>query len=175
MARNELDRCYYCKRAIFGRIRNLAEELGIKAVFDGTNVSDGQRPGLRALKELGIYSPWAETGFSKEKIRKIAIDLGLSVSEKMPQSCLATRIPYGERITPERLLRIERAERIVRELTNVRLLRVRDHGGIARIEVARDERFSFFDTSKMDRISEELKKLGFRYVTLDLEGYRPND
>ena len=175
VAKNGLDRCYHCKRAIFTRIRELAEELGVREIFDGTNASDSQRPGIRALRELGICSPWAELGIRKEEIREIARDLGLSVSEKAPQSCLATRIPFGERITSERLLRISRAEKLVRELTGVKLLRVRDHGSIARIEVARGEIASFSDPSKIDIIVRGLKELGFKYVTLDLEGYKPAD
>jgi uncharacterized protein len=175
VARNGPDRCYHCKKAMFRRIRELAEELGVREIFDGTNASDSGRPGIGALRELGIRSPWAELGFRKEEIREIARNLGLSVSEKAPQSCLATRIPFGERITEERLMRIWRAEKLIRELTGVKILRVRDHGGIARIEVGRDELASILDSPKIDAIVRGLKGLGFRYVTLDLEGYRPAD
>jgi len=175
VARNEPDRCYHCKKAMFTKIKELAEELGVEMIFDGTNASDGQRPGIKALRELGICSPWAELGIKKEEIRDIARRIGLSISEKAPQSCLATRIPFGERITPERLLRIGRAERLIKELTGVKLLRVRDHGSIARIEVAREEIASISDPSKIDIIVRGLKELGFKYVTLDLEGYKPAD
>ena len=99
-----------------------------------------------------VYSPWAENMFTKEEIRMIARRMGLSVSDKPPLACLASRIPFGERITAERL--------------------IRDHNGLARIEVGKEERKIFFDTEVMDKIADELKKLGFKYVTMDLEGYR---
>lgn len=173
--RNPEDRCYYCKRELFICLRSVAEELGFKAIFEGTNFSDlsGHRPGFRAVEEMeNVYSPWAENGFTKEEIRMIAKRMGLSVSDKPPLACLASRIPFGERITAERLIRVERAEQIIRKITGVRLLRVRDHNGLARIEIGRDERRLLFDAGIMDRVAAELRKLGFKYVTMDLEGYR---
>lgn len=173
--RNAEDRCYYCKKELLKRLRRLAEELGFKAVFEGTNYSDleGHRPGFRAVKEMeNVYSPWAENSFTKEEIRAIARKIGLSVSDKPSSACLASRIPFGERITLEKLNRIEKAESIIRRMTGVKQLRVRDHNGLARIEVGKNERQLFFNTEVMDTLTEELKKLGFKFVTLDLEGYR---
>jgi len=173
--RNSEDRCYYCKKELLKRLKRLAEGLGLEAVFEGTNYSDleGHRPGFKAIKEMeGVYSPWAENGFTKEEIRAIARKIGLSVSDKPSSACLATRIPFGERITLEKLNRIEKAESIIRRMTGVKQLRVRDHNGLARIEVGKNERQLFFNTEVMDTLTEELKKLGFKFVTLDLEGYR---
>ena len=173
--RNPENRCYYCKRELLRSLKNVAEKLGFKAVFEGTNFSDlsEHRPGFKAVKEMeNVYSPWAENQFVKEEIRMIAKRMGLSVSDKPPLACLSSRIPFGERITAERLIRVGKAERIIKEITGTRQLRVRDHNGLARIEVGRDERKLFFDTEVMDRIADELKKLGFKYVTMDLEGYR---
>lgn len=173
--RNAEDRCYYCKKELLKRLRRLAEGLGFKAVFEGTNYSDleGHRPGFRAVKEMeNVYSPWAENSFTKEEIRAIARKIGLSVSDKPSSACLASRIPFGERITLEKLNRIEKAESIIRRMTGVKQLRVRDHNGLARIEVGKNERQLFFNTEVMDTLTEELKKLGFKFVTLDLEGYR---
>jgi uncharacterized protein len=173
--RNPENRCYYCKRELLESLKSLAEKLGFKALFEGTNYSDlnGHRPGFKAIKEMGnVYSPWALNGFTKEEIRTIARRIGLSVSEKPPIACLASRIPFGEKITLEKLNRIEKAENIIRKITQVRQLRVRDHDGLARIEVGRDERQIFFNTKIMDIIDEELRRLGFKYVALDLEGYR---
>ncbi|MCD6528795.1 ATP-dependent sacrificial sulfur transferase LarE [Candidatus Bathyarchaeota archaeon] len=173
--RNPEDRCYYCKRELLTTLKTVAEKLGFRTVFEGTNLSDlsGHRPGFKAVKELDrVYSPWVETGFTKDEIRRLGEELGLSVHDKPPLACLASRIPFGEKITEERLVRVERAERIIKRMVKVRQLRVRDHNGLARIEVGRAERRALLDPELMDRIAEELKKLGFKYVTMDLEGYR---
>jgi len=173
--RNPENRCYYCKKELLNNLKKVAEELEFKAIFEGTNFSDlsSHRPGFKAVKEMeNVYSPWAENKFTKEEIRMIAKRIGLSVSDKPPLACLSSRIPFGERITVERLIRIEKAEQIIKEITGVQQLRVRDHNSLARIEVGKNERKLFFDMKVMDRIADELKKLGFKYVTIDLEGYR---
>jgi len=173
--RNPENRCYYCKKELLSSLKSVAEKLGFKAIFEGTNFSDlsGHRPGFKAVKEMeNVYSPWAENMFTKEEIRMIARRMGLSVSDKPPLACLASRIPFGERITAERLIRVGKAEQIIRKLTGAQQLRVRDHNGLARIEVGKEERKIFFDTEVMDKIADELKTLGFKYVTMDLEGYR---
>jgi len=141
---------------------------------DGTNSEDlgGHRPGYLALREEGIRSPLAELGFTKSEVRRAAKLLGLPNWDKPPEACLASRIPYGQRITAERLKRIEAAESAVKSLTGARQVRVRDHGDIARIEVGREERRLFFAEEVMDEVARELKRLGWRYVALDLEGYR---
>jgi len=173
--RNPENRCYYCKRELLSTLKSVAEKLGFKAVFEGTNFSDlsDHRPGFKAVREMeNVYSPWAENRFLKEEIRMIAKSIGLSVSDKPPLACLSSRIPFGERITAERLIRVGKAEQVIRKITGIRQLRVRDHNGLARIEAGKDERRLLFDTEVMDKIADELKKLGFKYVTMDLEGYR---
>lgn len=173
-ARNPEDRCYFCKRKMLGVLKRVAGELGLGVVFEGTSSSDlgVHRPGWRAVAEEGVYSPWVEAGFTKEEVRRLAKMLGLSVHDKPSMACLASRIPFNERITAERLVRIGRAEAAVRRIAGVRQVRVRDHDGLARIEVERDEVKRFLDAEVTRKVVEELKTLGFKYVTLDLEGYR---
>lgn len=173
--KNPENRCYYCKKELLCTLQNFAQKLKFKTVFEGTNLSDlgGHRPGFNAVKEMeNVFSPWAENGFTKEEIRAIAQKLRLSVYNKPALACLASRIPFGEQITEERLSRVGKAEQIVKKISGVRQLRVRDHQGLARIEVGRDERKLLFNHEIMDKIAEELKRLGFRFVTFDLEGYR---
>jgi len=170
--RNDESRCYFCKKMMICKIKEFAKD---RTVFEGANASDleGHRPGYRAvLEEENVYSPWVEVDITKEEIREIARMLGLPFYNKRSNTCLATRIPYGDRITLDKLRRIDEAERVIREVLGVETVRVRDHGEIARIEVGRDERVLFFDISKMDKIARILKGLGYRYVTMDLEGYR---
>ena len=174
-SKNPENRCYYCKKALLLRLREVAGELGFKAVFEGTNFSDlaEHRLGFRAVKETeNVYSPWVEAEFNKEEIRAVARKMGLSVQNKPPLACLASRIPYYERITAEKLNRIGKAEQIIKKIAAIKQLRVRDHNGLARIEVGRDERVLFCNIEVLDKIAGELKKLGFKYVTFDLEGYR---
>lgn len=173
--RNPENRCYYCKKDMLDCLKKFAQKLGFKAIFEGTNFSDldGHRPGFEAIKESeNVFCPWVENGFTKEEIRALACKLGLPFHDKPAMACLATRIPFGEQITEEKLSRVEEAERIVREISGVRQLRVRDHDGLARIEVGKDERRLLFDAEMLDKIAEKLKVLGFKFVTLDLEGYR---
>ena len=174
-SKNPENRCYYCKKALLERLQKVAKELGFKAVFEGTNFSDltDHRPGFRAVKEMkNVYSPWVDTRFTKEEIRALARKMGLSVQNKPPLACLASRIPYYERITAEKLNRIGKAEQIIRKITGAQQLRVRDHNGLARIEVGRDERKLLCNVEILDKIACDLKRLGFKYVTVDLEGYR---
>jgi uncharacterized protein len=173
--RNPVNRCYYCKKELLECLQDFAQRLGFKAIFEGTNFSDlsGHRPGFKAIKERkNVFSPWAENEFTKEEIRTLARKLGLSVHDKPALACLASRIPFGERITEEKLNRVGRAEQLIKKISGVRQLRVRDHQGLARIEVGKDERSLLFNLRIMDKIAEELKKLGFKFVALDLEGYR---
>ena len=174
-SRNPENRCYYCKKALLMRLRQVADELGVKAVFEGTNFSDltDHRPGFKAVKETeNVYSPWVEAEFTKEEIRVVAKKLGLSVQNKPPLACLASRIPYYERITAEKLNRIGKAEQIIRKIAGAKQLRVRDHNGLARIEVGRNERSILCNVEVLDKIASALKRLGFKYVTIDVEGYR---
>jgi len=173
-ASNPPIRCYYCKKELAQRLKEVAERVGAKVIVDGTNSEDlgGHRPGYLAFKEESVRSPLAELGFTKSDIRQVARLLGLPNWDKPSMACLASRIPYGQRITLERLKRIEAAEEAVRALTGARQVRVRDHGDIARIEVGRGERRLFFSEEVMDEVARRLKQLGWRYVALDLEGYR---
>ncbi|MFC1910234.1 ATP-dependent sacrificial sulfur transferase LarE [Chloroflexota bacterium] len=172
---NPVNRCYLCKKFRFERLLKIAEERGLAVVADGTNYSDlGEyRPGLKALKELGIYSPLIEAGLSKIDSWKIAKLINLPNVEKPSNSCLATRVPYGEALSASRLERIDKAEKRVRFITGARLVRVRDHGNIARVELLPEERFRLFVDKSMDRLSAELQELGYKFVTLDMEGYKP--
>jgi pyridinium-3,5-biscarboxylic acid mononucleotide sulfurtransferase len=173
--KNPENRCYYCKKELLQKLTTFAKEHGYSAVFEGTNFSDlsDHRPGFKAVQETeGVYSPWVACKFSKEEIRQVAKNLGLSVHDKPSLACLASRIPFNEEITAEKLKRIEQAEAAIRQVVNVRQLRVRDYNGLARIEVGEDERSLFCNVDILDMVAVELKKLGFVYVTFDLEGYR---
>jgi uncharacterized protein len=174
-AKNPENRCYHCKKELLKTLSDFARELGFKAVYEGTNFSDlsDHRPGFKAVKEAeNVYSPWMANEFTKDEIRQVAKSICLSVHDKPPLACLASRIPYNERITAEKLERIGKAEQTVKTLAGVKQVRVRDHGGLARIEVAKAERTLFCNVEVMDRVAESLKKLGFKYVAFDLEGYR---
>lgn len=172
-SKNPANRCYFCKKELFTRVWEVAEQHGIKYVADGSNMDDlgDYRPGMLALEELGVSSPLREAGLTKENIRSLSREMGLPTWDKQPFACLASRFPYGEEITPEKLRMIDKAEQFLLDL-GFKQVRVRHHGDVARIEVARNERSRFFDTDMMDKISERLKEVGFRYVTLDLQGYR---
>jgi uncharacterized protein len=173
-ASNPMNRCYFCKKELGDKLTQLAEQLGGYTVIDGTNAEDlqGYRPGAAALSEKGIRRPLAQAGMSKQEVRELAQALGLSNFDKPSMPCLSSRIAYGEIITPDRLLRIEKSENLIRSLTGVKELRVRDHGNIARIEVGKNERELFFDNQLLDTISEGLRGFGFVHVALDLTGYR---
>jgi pyridinium-3,5-biscarboxylic acid mononucleotide sulfurtransferase len=172
VAANPMDRCYHCKKQEFGRVIAEARRLGFSRVAEGTNLDDGKdyRPGARAVAELRVESPLREAGFGKADIRDLAKRLGLEVWDKPAAACLASRLPYGRRITAEGLSRIEAAEDILRD-SGFRQLRVRDHGEIARVEVGRDERSRFLEAGLMDSVAASIKALGYRYVCLDLAGY----
>jgi len=171
---NPTDRCYLCKRFRFNKLKEFASEKGYNAVADGTNLSDfGQyRPGMKASEELGIFHPLAEAGISKEATHKIAMLFDLPVASEPSNSCIAARLPYGEILSLPRLKRIDDAENCIRNIVPVRILRVRDHGTIARIETSPDEQGLFLDRKSAEDITEGLKELGYKFVTLDLTGYR---
>jgi uncharacterized protein len=172
VAANPKERCYFCKKIEFGSILAEAGARGITAVFDGSNHDDlaDYRPGLKALAELGIESPLREAGLSKGEIRELSRRFGLPSWDKPAFACLASRIPYGQRIDREKLRRIEKSEDTLRAL-GFRQFRVRCHEQIARIEVAPEERRRFFDEAVLDSVSQALKSQGFLYVALELEGY----
>lgn len=169
--KNRPDRCYRCKKAVFSEIIRAARERGIEHVTDGGNVDDlsEDRPGRRAVEELGVRSPLAEAGLYKSEVRELSKQLGLPTADKPSNACLVTRIPFYERITPEKLRMIEQAETYIRSL-GVSQLRVRHHGDIARIE-ALPEDFAVILQSRED-IVRELKHIGFVYIDLDIQGFR---
>jgi len=170
---NPPDRCYWCKKALFEEILDFARREGLAWVVDGTNADDSNdyRPGLRALRELGVRSPLLEAGFTKKEIRAVSRELSLPTWDKPAYACLLSRIPYGQQIKVEDLERVEKAELYIRSL-GFRVVRVRIHGELARIEVAPSERKKFFQLQLLDELVGYFKNIGFRYVTLDLEGYR---
>lgn len=170
-ASNPPDRCYYCKGELFGKLDGIRRELGFRHILDGTNHEDlsDYRPGLRAAGEFKVVSPLALAGMTKEDARRAALAYGLPNADKPANPCLVSRIPYGARISPEKLNRIAEAERFIRSL-GFKVVRLRDHGDLARIEVGKDELELAFKLRA--EIVEGIKKLGYKFVTLDLEGYR---
>ena len=168
---NPPDRCYHCKRMLMQELASVAAARGIPHIAEGSNVDDlgDYRPGRKALAEFGVRSPLLEAGLTKAEIRELSRRLGLPTWDKPPMSCLATRIPYGEAITLERLSRIAQAEESLIEM-GFRFLRVRDHGTIARVEVPPQEMQRLL--ARRDDVVRALKDAGYRFVTLDLEGYR---
>ncbi|MCK8060807.1 MULTISPECIES: ATP-dependent sacrificial sulfur transferase LarE [unclassified Fusibacter] len=170
---NPVDRCYLCKTLIFSQIKAKALADGFEYVADGSNTDDTKdyRPGMIALKELGIKSPLLETGFSKLDIRISSKLFKLATHDKPAYACLLTRLPYDHRITLDELERVERSEVFLHSL-GLKAVRVRSHGEIARIEIAKDQRDRFFDTGIMDKINDQLKEYGFTFVSLDLAGYK---
>jgi len=172
--KNDKRRCYYCRSELAKRLVGYGQQIGIDLVVDGTQTDDAKdiRPGMKAIAENGIKSPLEELGLDKSRIRSIAKAYGLSVFDRPSNSCLASRLPTGMEITSDRLAKIEQAEELVKMICNVRQVRVRDHGEIARIEVGVEEIFKLFDTNKLSNLDVRLRKLGFRYVCVDARGYR---
>ncbi len=170
---NSPDRCYFCKREIFNQISAIAAQHGLHCVADGSNVDDrgDYRPGMRALRELGVVCPLNEAGLGKQDIRLLSRQMDLPTWDKPALACLSSRIPYGQKITREKIASIEKAETFLQDM-GFRQVRVRHHGDIARIEVSEAERQRFFDPGVMDRTVAVLNQYGFSYVTLDLRGYR---
>jgi uncharacterized protein len=169
--KNPPDRCYFCKRISAVYLKKQAEELDLACIADGINVSDTgeHRPGLAASTEEGIIHPFIESGMIKQDIRDMARDLGLTVWQKPSSACLASRIPYGEEITEEKLRKIESAEKFLSDL-GFGQLRVRLHGDIARIEVHKRDMGKLLDIQPA--LVKKFKSIGIPYITLDLEGYR---
>jgi uncharacterized protein len=172
--KNSPQRCYFCKRELFSRLNKAAKEQGLNYVADASNYDDlaDFRPGMQAGQELGIKSPLKEARLTKAEIRSLSHKMNLPTWNKPSLACLASRIPYGTRIIREKLKRVDEGERFLRSL-GIRQLRIRDHDGIARIEVAQEEMSLFWQKNLVNRVIDKLKNLGYTYVTLDLEGYRP--
>ena len=173
LAQNLADRCYLCKIEIFSRIRRIAEEQGIAHVAEGSNADDcnDYRPGLRAITELGILSPLKDAGLTKPEIRQLSSELGLPTWNKQSFACLASRIPYGEEITKERLAMIDTAEQYLLD-AGFRQVRVRFHGNLARIETDEEGLQLLMDKTLREAIHCRFKEIGFVYVSVDLLGYR---
>ena len=170
---NGPDRCYHCKSELFDVLGRLRDELGFEAVAYGVNTDDTGdfRPGHRAADEHGVLSPFLDVALSKAEIRALSREAGLPTADLPASACLASRLPYGMEVTRERLAQVEEAEERLRGL-GFRQLRVRHHGAVARVEIAPDELPRALDPAAARAIVAALKPLGFRYVALDLEGYR---
>lgn len=175
--KNDSLRCYHCRTELASYLLLEAKKMDVSLIVDGTNIDDlkDYRPGIKAMRENGVKSPLVELGIGKQNIRSIAKSNNLSVFDKPSNSCLASRIPHGIPVTFEKLKRIETAEILVKSVFNVRQVRVRDHQDTARIEVGREEFKEMFDTDKLLTIDSKLKNLGFKYVALDLSGYKSRD
>ena len=170
---NTPDRCYYCKDELFGRLRSLAEGMGLAYVLDGSNCDDegDYRPGRRAAARHGVRSPLLEAGLRKDDIRALSRERALPTWDKPAMACLASRLPYGTPITEKALKQVEAAEAFLRSL-GIRLLRVRHHGDVARIEVDRAGRDALMREDNRQAVVERLRSLGYLYVTVDLAGFR---
>ena len=172
--KNDSTRCFHCRLELGDHLLELAKKHDVSIIVDGTNIDDlgDFRPGIEALKQNGIRSPLVETNFSKSQIRDIAKSVELSVFDKPSNSCLASRIPWGQRVTAERLARIEYGEILVKQLTKTKQVRVRDFNGIAKIEVEK-EMISVFDDDIIQQLDKKFQMIGFSSVQIDPEGYKP--
>ncbi len=170
---NPPDRCYYCKKELFGKLREIAEQEGYAYILDGTNADDADdwRPGRRAAGEEGVKSPLLDAGLTKDEIRQLSKDLGLPTWDKPATPCLASRFPYGREITSEALSRVHKAELFIRKY-GVKELRVRNHPDTAKIEVLPEDFSKLITGNAREEIVNYLKSLGFQHITLDIQGFR---
>jgi uncharacterized protein len=168
---NPPNRCYLCKYELFSKIKEVAGEHRIQYIAEGSNIDDlgDYRPGMQAIKQLGIISPLKDAGLGKDAVRKLSKQMGLPTWDKPAFACLASRFPYGEKITRDKLAMVDRAEQYLLNL-GFKQVRVRHHGDTARIEVAESERLKFFDPELMDNVYKQFQKIGFAYAALDLNG-----
>jgi uncharacterized protein len=172
-SKNPPNRCYYCKSKLFEELLSLAKEEGIAFVVEGSTLDDDQdhRPGRIAIQELGIRSPLKETGLTKAEVRELSKGLGLPTWDKPSFACLASRFPYGEEITEEGLRMVDEAEAFLFGL-GFKQVRVRHYGNLARIEILKEEMVRLMDGSLREKVVGHLKEIGYRYITLDLQGFR---
>jgi pyridinium-3,5-biscarboxylic acid mononucleotide sulfurtransferase len=172
-SKNPVNRCYFCKTELFSKVRVEANKFGFEHVFDGSNFDDigDFRPGMKAAKEQGVISPLKLAELTKADIRELSKMLNIPTWNKPSFACLSSRFPYGKEITIEKLSMVDRAEQFLMDM-GFKQLRVRHHDDIARIEVAPEDRAKFFDLEIMDKVGQEFKTIGFKYVTLDIIGYR---
>ena len=173
--RNDKNRCFYCRDELSEKLLAISKKLGSDVIVDGTHVDDlgDYRPGIDALHKNGIKSPLVETNFTKQEIRKQTKTLGLTVYDRPSNSCLASRIPWGQRVTAEKLARVEMGELMIKQSVGVKQVRVRDLDGVAIIEVTVDKIPLLADEQKIVEISEKLQMLGFSSVEIDNDGYMP--
>lgn len=166
-------RCYYCKNHLYSKLTDITRSEGIDAIFDGNNLDDAgdYRQGLKAVAEWGILSPLIAAGLTKDEIRRHSREMGLATWDRPANPCLASRIPYGSRITREKLEAVAEGEKFIRDL-GFKIVRVRHHGAIARIEIPLQDMPRFFREDVRERVNARLKDLGFIWVAVDLEGYR---
>jgi uncharacterized protein len=171
-AANPVNRCYFCKSELYGKLREIAAQRGFAAIVDGFNLDDegDWRPGRKAARENGVRSPLAEAGFGKADVRALARELGLEIWDKPALACLSSRFPYGTPITLELLRQVDRAEQAVHD-AGIRVCRVRHHGEVARIEIPAGEIAAFSDPALRAAIVAGVKAAGYRFVALDLGGY----
>lgn len=172
-SKNPVNRCYYCKKELYSKIKVIAEREGLNAVLDGANLDDKGdfRPGQTAARELDVISPLMEAELTKQEIREISKEMGIPTFNKPSFACLSSRFPYGHEITAEKLGMVDKAEQFLLD-EGFRQVRVRHHEDIARIEVAAEEREKLFSIDLLDRIGAKLKEIGFKYITVDVLGYR---
>ncbi len=174
---NPSNRCYFCKHELFTELEELARNEGFAVIAYGENASDigDHRPGAGAAAEFSVRAPLKELGFTKDEIRKYSTEMGLPTAEKPQMACLSSRIPHGEAVTPEKLMMIERGERVLREAGFVDV-RVRHHeiksGSLARVEVGAGEMGRFFEAGRMEAVAAAFREFGYAQVTLDMLGYR---
>ena len=172
---NDQNRCFHCRTELSQHLLQLAKENDVQTIVDGTNTSDlgDYRPGIKALHENNILSPLVEVGFTKNDVRREAKLAGLSIYDRPSNSCLASRIPWGQRVTAEILTRIELGETFVKNKTNAKQVRVRDTDGMAKIEVDFDNIKKISDATILNELDTQLKLIGFKSVMVDPDGYRP--
>ena len=172
--RNDNKRCFYCRDELAVKLIHLGEKLNVKTIVDGTQLDDlgDYRPGIDALRSNGIKSPLVEVGFTKNEIRNESKKIRLSVYDRPSNSCLASRIPWGQRVTAERLTRIEVGESFVKQILDVNQVRVRDFNGVAKIEIEKKEIEQLSDKIKLNEITSKLEQIGFKSVLIDPEGYK---
>jgi len=171
---NDSNRCFHCRTELGSHLQNLAKKHGITTIVDGTNMDDlgDYRPGIDAMKKHGIKSPLVETGFTKNDVRVSAKSIGLSIYDKPSNSCLASRIPWGQKITTEKLIRIEYAETIIKQVTGIKHVRVRDFSVYAKVEVDK-KNIAKFNQEIINEISSKFRLIGYSEVEIDQDGYVP--
>ena len=172
--KNDNNRCFYCRDELSEKLIETAKQFQLDVILDGTHTDDlgDYRPGINALRKNGIKSPLLDVNLSKDEIRTICKKIGLTIYNRPSNSCLASRIPWGQRVTAERLARIEMGETIIKQLTGFELIRVRDMDGIAKIEVATNNISVLYEKNYLEQITNKLQMIGFHSVTIDPNGYR---